>query len=95
VPRWRKLKRDASLQLLLTNSPLPQLALFTSPVMSEMPNELLLQIFGYLHEPITHFSSPPKPGRYQDLASLCRVSRKFQGLATPLLYESIERSGNA
>jgi hypothetical protein len=62
--------------------------------MDELPNELLLHTFSYLHAPIAQFSTPSLLGLSSDLASVCRVSHHFNKLATPLLYESIERTGD-
>jgi hypothetical protein len=64
--------------------------------MDGLPNELLLHVFSYLQPPITHHGhfSTPSALFSIELASLCRVSLKFNELATPLLYESIERAGS-
>jgi len=62
--------------------------------MDELPNELLLHIFSFIHAPITHFSSPQGFNRSPDLAFLSCVCGRFNQLATPLLYESIERTGD-
>ncbi|CAI9634088.1 unnamed protein product [Alternaria burnsii] len=63
--------------------------------MEELPNELLLQIFGYLHTPpVTDFSSPPVADRSPDLHVLSRVSRRLRDVAAPLVYEFIERVGD-
>jgi hypothetical protein len=64
--------------------------------MEELPNELLLHIFSYLHitPPITCFSSPRATDPPRDLVVLCRVCRRLKDVATSLVYESIERAGN-
>lgn len=62
--------------------------------MEDLPNELLLYIFSFLHTPITCFSSPHATDRSRDLVVLCRVCRRFKDVATPLVYESIERTGD-
>ncbi|CAN9166698.1 unnamed protein product [Alternaria alternata] len=63
--------------------------------MEELPNELLLQIFGYLHTPpVTDFSSPHVADRSPDLHVLSRVSRRLRDIAAPLVYEFIERAGD-
>ncbi|KAG9187009.1 hypothetical protein G6011_10117 [Alternaria panax] len=63
--------------------------------MEELPNELLLQIFSYLHTPpITCFSSPHVADRSPDLVVLLRVCRRLRDAAAPLVYESIERAGD-
>jgi hypothetical protein len=63
--------------------------------MEELPNELLLQIFGYLHTPpVTDFSSPHVADRSPDLHVLSRVSRRLRDVAAPLVYEFIERAGD-
>jgi hypothetical protein len=62
--------------------------------MEALPNELLHNIFVLLHPPITQLSSPNGLARSRHLSSLCRVSHKFRQVATPLLYESIERAGD-
>lgn len=59
--------------------------------MEELPNELVVHAFSYLHFPITDFSTPHQKGRARDLVVLCRVCQRFRALATPLVYESIER----
>ncbi|KNG45281.1 hypothetical protein TW65_07990 [Stemphylium lycopersici] len=59
--------------------------------MEELPNELIVHAFSYLHFPIKDFSTPHRKGRTRDLAVLCRVCRRFRDLATPFVYESIER----
>ena len=59
--------------------------------MEELPNELVVHAFSYLHFPITGFSTPHRKGGARDLVVLCRVCRRFRALATPLVYESIER----
>jgi hypothetical protein len=62
--------------------------------MDALPNEILLNIFDLLYPPITHLSSPSGLDRSRDLYSLCLVCQTFNQIATPLLYESIERTGN-
>jgi hypothetical protein len=63
--------------------------------MEELPNELLLQIFGYLHTPpVTDFCSPHVADRSPDLHVLSRVSRRLRDVAAPLVYEFIERAGD-
>ncbi|RYN91434.1 hypothetical protein AA0119_g10440 [Alternaria tenuissima] len=63
--------------------------------MEELPNELLLQILGYLHTPpVTDFCSPHVADRSPDLHVLSRVSRRLRDVAAPLVFEFIERAGD-
>jgi hypothetical protein len=75
-------------------SSLPLSAQVFPPNMDDLPNELILHVFSYLQAPITQLSTPSVLGFSSDLASLCRVSHHFNKLATPLLYESIKRTGD-
>jgi hypothetical protein len=58
--------------------------------MDDIPDELLLHIVGQLRGP-TSWTEPADDGRMPALAALCRVSKKLNSIARPLLYESIDR----
>ncbi|OTA88255.1 hypothetical protein M434DRAFT_399089 [Hypoxylon sp. CO27-5] len=66
--------------------------------MSHLPNEILMNIFSCLRISLT--TQTFEYGRnlpfinLSTLASLCRASKRFQGLAQPLLYHTVPRQYN-
>jgi hypothetical protein len=71
----------------------PQTIIVTPAIcyMARLPEELIHQIFASIDPPIEVYSSPPRYDRMHNLSRVCRVSKQFRRIATPLLYTSVER----
>jgi hypothetical protein len=76
-----------------TSSCPPQTVVVTPAIcyMARLPEELIHQIFASIDPPIKVYSSPPRYNRMHNLSRVCRVSKQFRRIATPLLYTSVER----